>query len=129
MSVNRKKLATAKNRDINQPFLICINTNKKLISHTRVPKTHKKSVRRSSNISYVYKNKKALRVVKDINHSKFLHKFEYMFSTSANKNRLSFDIKYAKSRVDIIVEDKRGYFQDNGSKILRLGKKNIKKLR
>jgi len=129
LSANRKKLSQAKNRDINQPFLICVDSYKKLTQLTRVPKKFKKLVRRSSKSSFLYPNKKAVRVVKEASHARFLKEVYFLFSTSANKNREKFDLLYAKSKADIIIEDKRGLYELEASHIFKLGKNKIQKLR
>jgi tRNA A37 threonylcarbamoyladenosine synthetase subunit TsaC/SUA5/YrdC len=129
LSNDIKKLANAKNRDIDQPFLICVDSYKKLNQLTRVPKKHRKLVRNSSKISFIYPNNKAIRVVKDPYHVRFLKKFDFLYSSSANKNRERFDIKYAKYVADIIIEDQRGLYEGEASKIFKLTKKRIQKLR
>jgi tRNA A37 threonylcarbamoyladenosine synthetase subunit TsaC/SUA5/YrdC len=129
VSCDAKKLSKAKNRDINQPFLICVDSLKKLKKLTRVPKTHRKRVRKSTKTSFLYPNKKAIRVVNDPSHAKFLKEFDFMYSTSANKNKESFELKYALTQVDIVIEDTRGFFETEASTIFRLGKKHLHKLR
>ncbi len=129
LSANVKKLSSAKNRDINQPFLICVDSYKKLNKLARIPKKYKKLVRRSLKSSFLYPNKKAIRVVKDPFHSRFLKEFDFLYSSSANKNREKFDLLYAKSKADIIIEDERGLYESEASNIFKLGKKRIQKLR
>jgi tRNA A37 threonylcarbamoyladenosine synthetase subunit TsaC/SUA5/YrdC len=129
VSADKQKLSLAKNRDIKQPFLISVDSNKKLLNLTRVPNKHKKVIRRSEKSSFLYKNKKAIRVVKNSPHVKFLNKFNYLLSTSANKNKENYDYTYAFKYIDILVEDKRGLLQLSGSKISKLGKTKISKLR
>jgi tRNA A37 threonylcarbamoyladenosine synthetase subunit TsaC/SUA5/YrdC len=129
LSADVKKLSIAKDRDINQPFLICVDTLKKLTKLTRVPKLHRKKVRRTLKTSFLYPNKKAIRVIKKSPHSQFLKEFDFLYSTSANKNRESFDLKYAYSHSEIIIEDERGLCEYKSSSILKLEKKQIRKLR
>ncbi len=129
LSVDAKKLSTAKGRDQNQPFLICVDSFEKLKKLSRIPKNHKKQIRRAKKTSFLYTNKKAIRVVKEYCHVQFLKKFNFLYSTSANKNRKRFDLELALSKAEIIVEDSRGFYEKSGSNIFKLGKKKIQQLR
>ncbi len=129
LSQSYKKLADAKKRDPNQPFLICVDSYKKLKKLTRVPKTHKKLIRRVDKTSFLYLNKKAIRVVKEPNHASFLKEFDFLYSTSANINREKFDLNYAKFCAEIIIEDSGAFYEADASQIFRLGKKELHKLR
>ena len=71
LSDSKEELASAKRRDINQPFIICVSDLKKLKRLTRVPKIHKKRVRRSKKTTFVYPNDLAIRVVKEGEHHDF----------------------------------------------------------
>jgi tRNA A37 threonylcarbamoyladenosine synthetase subunit TsaC/SUA5/YrdC len=129
LSADSKKLSMAKDRDEKQPFLICVDTFSKLKKLTRIPKLHKKKIRRTPRTSFLYPNKKAIRVIKDPYHARFLREFDFLYSTSANKNRALYDYNYAYSKVNIIIEDYRGLHEGKASHILKLGKKRIQKLR
>ena len=129
VSKDKKKIAKAKKRDENQPSLICVDSFCKLNQLTRIPKLHKKRVRRSSKTTFLYPNKKAIRVVTDTSHGKFLKEFDFLYSSSANKSGDTFDYDYAFKQADIIVEDKRGLFKESASCILKLTKRKIDKLR
>jgi tRNA A37 threonylcarbamoyladenosine synthetase subunit TsaC/SUA5/YrdC len=129
VSLDSKKLSLAKNRDINQPFLVCIDSLKKLKNLTRVPKNHKRKIRKSTKTSFLYPNKKAIRVVTDTYHAKFLKEFDFLYSTSANKNREKFELDYALSKADIVVEDAKGFSENQASSFFKLGKSRLHKLR
>lgn len=129
LSQNPKKLSLAKKRDENQPFLICVDSYKKLKQFTRVPKKHKKRIRRADKTSFVYPNKKAIRVIKQPCHVKFLKEFDFLYSTSANIHKSKFDLDYALSCAEIILEDSRAFYETSASQIFKLGKKKIHKLR
>ena len=129
VSADSKKLSIAKGRDVNQPFLICVDSLKKLKNLTRVPKAHKKKIRKSTKTSFLYPNKKAIRVVTDTSHAKFLKEFDFLYSTSANKNKEKFELEYALSKADIVVEDVKGFSENQASCFLKLGKNKLHKLR
>lgn len=129
VSQNAAALAKAKKRDPRQPFLICVDTFTKQKRFSRTPKKFKKLVRRSQKTTFIYPNKKAIRVVLNTPHHKFLKAFDYMYSSSANESNKSFDLKYAVKQADIIVEDERGFYEGSASRMLKLGKSKKTKLR
>ena len=129
LSQNSFKLASCKKRDPNQPFIICVDSFKTLNKFTRVPKQFKSKVRRAKKTTFIYPSNRAIRVVKDEKHLKFLKKFGWMYSTSANETKKKFDFDYAKTKVDVVVEDKRSFFENTPSKIVKMGKKNLKCIR
>ena len=129
LSLSQDKLNKVKNRPKNKQFLITTTTFKTLKSLARVPNRHKKMVRRVKKTTFIYPNTKAVRVIKDSSHDKFLKKFDYLYSTSANESGKSFDMDFAFFKADVIVEDKRGFSEKNPSKLIKLSKRLKKKLR
>ncbi len=129
VSTSIKKLSNAKQRDEKQPFLIAVDRYKKLKQLSRVPKKYRKMVRNSTKTSFLYPNNKAIRVVKNSNHVEFLKEFDFIYTTSANKNAELFDIEYAKEIAEVIIETKEGLFEATSSGIIKLGKRKIKRLR
>ncbi len=112
-----------------KPFLITTTTFKTLKTLARVPKKYKKIVRRARKITFVYPNNKAIRVVQNSPHTKFLKDFDFLYSTSANKSGKEFNEEFAKNITDVIVEDNRGFSQKKASKLIKLSKTIKKKLR
>lgn len=129
LSQNSQKLAGSKQRDVNQPFIKCVDSLKSLKNFTRVPAKFKNHVRRSKKTTYIYPNNQAIRVVKDSQHLKFLKKIKWAYSSSANLTGKSFELTYAKQKADIIVEDERGFFEGMPSSMVKIGKNKIKKIR
>jgi len=129
ISCDRDSLAKSKQRDPSQPFLICVDSFEKLKKITRVPKRFKKKIRRAKKSTFIYPDKKAIRVVRDDRHSRFLKRFDFVYSTSANKSKCSFELEYAVAHSDIVVEDNDGFYESDASSIYEIGKSKIKKLR
>jgi tRNA A37 threonylcarbamoyladenosine synthetase subunit TsaC/SUA5/YrdC len=129
LSTSKEELARAKKRDINQPFIICVSSFRKLKKLTRVPKKDKKLVRRSKKTTFIYPNNKAIRVVKDDKHNELLKKFDYLFSTSANKHKKPFELSYALKMVDIVVKTPEGFSENTPSKMIKLTKTSQQPLR
>jgi tRNA A37 threonylcarbamoyladenosine synthetase subunit TsaC/SUA5/YrdC len=129
LSRDREKLNRIKNRPLKKPVLIEVDSLSTLKEFVRVPNKFKNRVRRSKKTTFIYSSKKSFRVVKNKKHLEFLKKFRWMYSTSANLTGKNFDEKWAKSVADIIVEDKRGLFEGEASKIYKIGIEKIKKIR
>ena len=122
-------LAKTKGRPTSKPFLIEAATLQELQRFARVPKRWKNMVRRASRTTFVYPNGQALRVVKDEWHLRFLRRFGWMYSTSANQSGKSFDEGWARSQADVVVEDPRGLFEGEPSQLIKVGKNRKKKIR
>ena len=122
-------LAKVKNRPFTKPFLIEVVNLQKLQKFARVPKRWKNMVRRASHTTFVYPNGQAVRVVRNEWHLRFLRRFGWMYSTSANPSGQSFDEQWARNQADVVVEDWRGLFEGKASHIFKLSNQKIKKLR
>ncbi len=129
LSSSPKKLNKIKKRPENKYILITTTTFKTLKTLARVPKKFKKKVRRSNKTTFIYPNKKAVRVVKQSSHESFLKEFDYLYSTSANENKKAFDKDFAFDKADIVIEDHRGFDDKTPSKLIKLSKTFKKKLR
>ena len=126
LSQNLEKLNKIKKRPLNKKFLKVVSEYSLL---PRIPKKHKKMVRRTPNKNtYIIKNE-AYRVITEKNHREFLKKFQWLYSSSANESGKSFEKKFAIDKADVLVIDKRGYFENTPSKLYKLSKHKIKRLR
>lgn len=129
LSQDGERLAKLKERPVDKPFVQVAASFKTLKTLARIPKTHANRVRRSKKTTFVYSNNKAVRVVKDEKHAKFVKPFKWFYSTSANERSLAYDKKFAFAKSDIIVENNSGLYEGESSKIYRLCHSKIKRLR
>ncbi len=129
LSQDNKKIAKIKQRSLGKKFLVTIDSLKRLQKFARVPNKFKKKVRKESKSTFIYPNNCAIRVVKDEFHLRFLKKIGWSFSSSANLSSLNYDEKFAKKVCEIIVEDSRGLQEKGSSKLYKIGRKKIKRLR
>ena len=126
LSQNLEKLNKIKKRPLNKKFLKVVNSFEFL---PRTPKKHRKRIRQTpNNNTYIIKNE-AYRVITEQNHREFLNKFNWMYSSSANESGKNFDEEFAIKNADVLVIDKRWYFESKASKIFKLSKYKIKRLR
>ena len=129
LSQNAQLLAGIKERPLDKPFVQVTSTYKTLKTMARIPVSHKNRVRQGKKETLVYGNNKAIRVVKDKEHAKFIKPFKWFYSTSANEKALSYNKEFALSKSDIIIENIKGLFEGDSSSIYKLGKTKVKRLR
>jgi tRNA A37 threonylcarbamoyladenosine synthetase subunit TsaC/SUA5/YrdC len=129
LSQNATKLSDIKQRTSTKPF-VRVFSNFKALKHTkiRVPSIHKNRVRRSKKTTCISKNS-AFRVIKNSTHNLLLNRFDFLYSTSANETECSYDKHFCYKSSDIIVEDFRGLHESAPSRILKLGKKKLRRIR
>ena len=128
LSQNKEVLNIIKGRKKSQKILREVDSLKTLKEFVRVPNRFKKQVRNAKKTTFIYKNGESFRVVKDERHLEFLKKFKWMYSTSANITGCKFDEKWAREVADIIVED-GGFFEGEASKIYKISRERIKRIR
>ncbi len=129
-SLNDEKLSIIKQRPTSKKILHTVDTFKTLNEHTRIPKKFRRKVRNSKKTTFIYPNTKSFRVVnKNCDFYDFIHKFNILYSTSANKTTESFEKNFAINCADIIVENKKGFYETKASTIVKISKKTIKKIR
>ncbi|MDA3967730.1 MULTISPECIES: hypothetical protein [Helicobacter] len=129
LSKDPSLLNKVKNRSINQKIIITTSKLSNLKSLARIPNIHKNKVRRQTQSTFIYKNNKAIRVIKDSKHSKLLDNFDYLYSTSANPHKQNFETTFAINSADIVILDERGLYEGKPSQIYKLNNKTIKRLR
>jgi tRNA A37 threonylcarbamoyladenosine synthetase subunit TsaC/SUA5/YrdC len=127
LSSNKAKLNKIKKRPSDKPCIECISSLQ--VRNLRVPKMHKNAVRRAQKTTFILQNGYSFRVVKNSLHISFLEKFHALYSTSANETNKHFSLDFAKNVSNVIVEDERGFFEAPPSKVLKLGKTKIKRVR
>ena len=129
LSADPEKIARAKGRSAARPLLICVDTLHKQKALVRTPQRFRKRVRRARKSTFIYPNTEAIRVVRDGRHSRFLERFAYLYSSSANKTGEEFDYTYAARRAEIILFEPCGFYQNPPSSIYRIGRRRIKRVR
>ena len=129
-SLSDEKLSFIKQRPTSKKILHTVDSFKTLNQNTRVPKKFRKIVRNSKKTTFIYVNQKSFRVVnQESKFYDFIHKFSILYSTSANKTTHRFEREFAISGADILVEDKRNFFETKASRLIKLSKKRLKILR
>lgn len=127
LSKSLEEINTLKGRAKNQSCLITTAKFCELKSLARIPSKFKNLVRRAKKTTFIYPSNQAIRMVKDCKHAKFLEKNGYFYSSSANKHGQNFDENWAKSVAGVVVDEV--FFESTPSKIIKLNRKRLKKIR
>lgn len=127
LSKDFRQINAKKNRPQNQSCLITTAILKELCCLVRVPNAFKNKIRKAKKTSFLYPNKKAIRLVKDHPHSSFLLSHGWMYSSSANLHKKAFCPHTARDLADIIIDEH--LFEAAPSKLYKIGKKRLIKLR
>ncbi|AXX92188.1 Sua5 YciO YrdC YwlC family protein [Malaciobacter molluscorum LMG 25693] len=129
-STDDEKLSNLKKRPTTQKVLQVVDSFNTLKQNARVPKLHKKRVRRSKKTTFIYPNTLSFRVIpRDDMFYDFVHKFKKIYSTSANITTKHFDEEFATKNAQVVVETKEGFSETISSSIYLLKKKKLKKIR
>ena len=129
-SSSDEKLSIIKQRSITKKILNTVDSFDTLCKNTRVPKKFRKKVRNSKKTTFIYPNKMSFRVIpKNSNFFDFIHKFGILYSSSANKTTENFNKEFAIEQADILVETKKGFYETEASRIIKLLRKKSKKIR
>lgn len=127
LSLDKTKLNKIKNRPLEKPCIECVSSLH--VRSIRVPNRYKNLVRRAKKTTFILPNGYSFRVIKDSLHVEFIRKFGAIYSTSANKTNKHFDFKFAYDVSNVVVFDERDFFEAPPSKVLKIGKDRLRKLR
>jgi hypothetical protein len=129
LSSSSESLNLVKSRDESTTFIKDVSSLSTFKEHCKVPYTHKNRVRRAKKTTFIDPQGSSCRFVSSGDHQGFLEKYCVMFSTSANPAGKKYDLNFAWQQSEVIVMDKRGIFEDTPSRLIKLGKRDIRKLR
>ncbi len=129
LSQDASKLHAIKQRQSNKPFLkVYASLNAFKAHHAHISPHFKSMLRRAKKTTFVSKNQ-AFRIVRDTAHNQLLKRFSFMYSTSANLSGHRYHKEFCSRNSDIIVQDCRGLFEGEPSRIIILGKRKQRRLR
>lgn len=128
-SKDYQELNKIKQREPTQKCLVTLVSFKALKQETRVPKSFKNRVRRSQKTTFIYPSN-AFRVVnEDSTYNQLLQRVGKLYSTSANLTGSSFQEDWARENSTILIENSAGFKEDTPSKIYKLSRKKLKRVR
>ena len=125
ISKSSKALDIAKNRASNKKYIEALPYFKTL--NKRTPKKYRKLIRRSNKSTFIINQDYSFRIIKDSRHNLLLKRLNSAYSSSANASNHEYDLDYAQKNADAIIYPLKN--QNNPSKIYKLGKIKLKRLR
>lgn len=126
LSKDKIRLNAIKKRPLEQKIIKTSPYLNELKKVSRVPNTHKNTVRKAKKTTFIYPNSESFRVVFG-EHTKFYKDYDldWVYSTSANEHKKSFDISIS-AKVDVVIKP---FYESKSSTMIKLGKTKAKKLR
>ena len=129
LSKSKDRILLAKQNTQDKPILLESHTLFLIKKYSKIPQIINKAIRRSKKTTFIFQNNRSFRLVNDGLHSRFLEDFGLLYSSSANLHKHTFDLNFAINKADVLVVDKRGIFESSPSKIFKIKKNKIKKIR
>ncbi len=125
VSKNKKALDRAKKRPSGKKYIKALPNCKSI--EKRVHKKFRKAVRRAAKITFIISSDYSFRVIKNCRHSLLINRLGWAYTTSANVSNKSYSYNFAYSKADIVVYPLKE--QNRASKIYKLGKRKVKRIR
>ena len=128
LSKRGDRLNRAKDRADDKALIRAVGSFRTLQRFARVPAAHKNRVRRMKKTTFVFGKSESCRVIAG-DHRHFFERIGWAFTTSANPTGGAFGEAWAKDRSDLWVLTPKGFCEYPASRLLKLGKTRLKKLR
>ncbi|MDD2782327.1 hypothetical protein [Sulfuricurvum sp.] len=128
LSQDAKRLEEIKMRSGDKPFLKVYAQLKILHHDIRIPSAHKNRIRNTHKTTFIIKNK-AFRYVSDPEHAALIRPYGWLYSTSANKSGEHYDPTFCHHAADWIIEDHRRLHEAGASRIYKLGRTRLVRVR
>ena len=126
LSQDETKLQKIKSRPSSKPFIKVYKNFRSL--DIRTPKSQHRLLRRAKRTTFICNNI-AFRVAPDKLHSQILRNTQWNYSTSANESGHDYARDFCEQKADIIIEDKNGLYETKASKLIKINRKKIRRLR
>jgi len=127
VSQSAKRLTAIKQRPPYKHYIKAVDSLQTLNRFTRIPKLHRKRVRRTRRTTFIMPGGDSYRVVYDPHHLLLLRRLKWAYTTSANRSGEPYDETFAIQQADVVVAP-LGKTQ-KPSTIYRLGKTKLQRIR
>lgn len=131
LSASKERICEVKNRTQNKAILMEASALANVKRISRIPRILGRTIRHAKKTTFIFPNNRSFRVVGDFarEHYSFLSRFGALYSSSANESGKKFDYDFAKSCASVVVFDVREICERAPSRIFRIRKNKLKKLR
>ena len=127
ISQDARRIDRAKKRPAAKHYITALSSLKSLTIRTRIPRAHRRRLRRSRRESYILPSGRSYRIIRDARHLLLLKRLEWAYTSSANLSEAPYDEAYARRVADVVVEPLEP--PRTPSRIYRLGRQKMKRLR
>ena len=127
LAQDAERLHYTKDRSDKRPYLTALPSLRELKRRVRIPRKLRPRVRHSRKTTFIFPNGRSFRIVRDPRHLLLLRRLGWAYSTSANPSGAPYDEAWARSVADLVVEPLGR--PGAPSRILKLGKRRIRKIR
>lgn len=131
LSTSKSRICEAKNRSSKQEILMEASALSHIKQFSRIPRIL--GLRRAKKTTFIFPNNRSFRLICDLSphsaHYRFLSRFGALYSSSANESGKNFDYDFAFSRASVVVFDTREICERAPSRIFRVRKNRLKRLR
>jgi len=121
------RLDQVKERPARKPYIRVFPSLASMQNQFRIPRRHRKRVRRVRRHTFVHPHGASFRIVDDSRHLLLLRRLGWAYSSSANLSGRTFDETYARSVADVIVEPLG--MPGEPSRILKMNRRKLRRLR
>ena len=127
VSRSSRRLDRAKRRPPSKHYIRVYPSLTAVVRNHRVPAAHRRRVRLSNRKSFILPDGFSFRIIRDSRHLLLIRRLGWAYSSSANLSGAPYDESYARTAADIVVEPLGT--PASPSRILRLGKRRLRKIR
>jgi tRNA A37 threonylcarbamoyladenosine synthetase subunit TsaC/SUA5/YrdC len=129
VSQNAAKLDHIKGRPADKHYICALPSLNALKQRTRIPQAHKNRVRRARKSTFIYPGGDSYRIVRDTAHRHLIERLGWAYTTSANPSGKAYDPLFAREAADVIVSFPEYSHKASASKIYKIGRTRIKRIR
>jgi len=129
VSQDAMRLNKIKQRPPHKHFIRALPSLKSLNSYTRTPQMHKNRLRRATKSTFIFPDKNSYRIIRDTNHHDLLAKLGWAYTTSANLSGQAYNADFAKEAADVIVGFPVKKGDQKASRIFKLGRISLRRIR
>ncbi len=129
VSQSEERLTQIKQRPPYKHYIKALPSLEVLTSFTRVPNTHKNTIRRARQTTFIFPDGNSYRIIRKKQHLSLVEKLGWAYTTSANLSGEKFDLGFATASADIIVGYPYPETKLAASSVLKLNNIRMKRIR
>lgn len=130
LSTNPNEILAAKKIPKSRPILQEVDKIARIREISRIPKCISPMIRRAQKTTFIFPNTRSFRLISESSlHFNVISRFKILFSSSANITGGEFSEDYALKNASVVIKDERGFAKRAPSRIFRVKKDKLKRIR